>query len=75
MNNTVATPEAESTVRRTSLCKCGKKAEFIKDYWVTESKVLKEQSGDDVHAAPYIIIPKILHLLLLYLRSYNDNIY
>ena len=50
MNNTVATPEAESTVRRTSLCKCGKKAEFIKDYWVTESKVLKEQSGDDVHS-------------------------
>jgi len=42
----------ENTVnveKRTSLCKCGKKADFIKDYWVTEAKLLKENYNDDVH--------------------------
>lgn len=47
MNNSVEQAE----INKTSLCKCGKKAEFIKDYWVTESKVLKEKNSDaDVHA-------------------------
>ena len=32
--------------RRTSLCKCGEKAVFIKDYFVTETKNLKEGSDD-----------------------------
>lgn len=46
MNNAM-----EPEIRKTSLCKCGKKADFIKDYWVTEEKVLKEKGAgeDDIH--------------------------
>ena len=33
-------------IRRTSLCKCGSKAEFIKDYFLTETKTLKEGTED-----------------------------
>lgn len=47
MNNTVDLSQSE--IKKTSLCKCGKKAEFIKDYWVTENKNLKEKNGEDVH--------------------------
>ena len=49
MNNNVQLNTGE--IRRTSLCKCGKKAEFIKDYWVTEEKVLKEKGAgeDDIY--------------------------
>ncbi len=32
--------------RRTSMCKCGSAASFIKDYFVTETKTLKEGSED-----------------------------
>ena len=34
-------------IRKTSLCKCGKRADFIKDYWVTENKLMKEKSYDE----------------------------
>ena len=33
--------------RKTSLCKCGNRAEFIKDYWVTENKLMKEKDQDE----------------------------
>lgn len=48
MNNN-AIYNTQGDIKRTSLCKCGRKAEFIKDYWVTENKVLKEKDNDDVH--------------------------
>lgn len=35
-------------LKRTSLCKCGREAKFIKDYFVTEQKVLKEGEGDNI---------------------------
>ncbi len=38
----------EIQIKRTSLCKCGRPARFIKDYFVTEHKVLKEGEGDNV---------------------------
>jgi hypothetical protein len=38
----------EIQIRKTSLCKCGKPARFIKDYFITEHKVLKEGDGDSV---------------------------
>ena len=47
MNNN--TPQTAQQIRRTSLCKCGKKADFIKDYWVTEEKVLKEKDSEAVY--------------------------
>ena len=34
-------------IRKTSLCKCGKNADFIKDYWVTENKLMKEKGYDE----------------------------
>ena len=34
------TPEIKSTQK----CKCGAKAEFIKDYWVAEACVRKEKT-------------------------------
>ena len=48
MNNN-AIYNTQGDIKRTSLCKCGRKAEFIKDYWVTENKVLKEKDNDYVH--------------------------
>lgn len=42
---------SENTIteqRRTTLCKCGKKADFIKDYFVTEFKTLREGEGDNI---------------------------
>ncbi len=41
--------ETEQTqpVPKTRMCKCGKTAEFIKDYWVTESKHQKEKTYDE----------------------------
>lgn len=49
MNNdvTVNTENTENTIPRTRMCKCGKPAVFIKDYWVTESKVHKEDTYDE----------------------------
>ncbi len=42
-----ATVKDEPVIKKTQLCKCGKKAEFIKDYWVTENKLLKEKDSED----------------------------
>ena len=39
---------SESALKHTSLCKCGKEARFIKDYFVTEQRVLKEGEGDNI---------------------------
>jgi hypothetical protein len=41
------TPEIKSTQR----CKCGAKAEFIKDYWVAEACVRKEKTYDNTIVA------------------------
>jgi len=46
MNNDV-TMNTEEVIPRTRMCKCGKPAQFIKDYWVTESKQLKEDTYDE----------------------------
>ena len=45
MNN-----EISGALRAVSMCKCGKKAEYIKDYWVTETKTLKEKDNENVHS-------------------------
>lgn len=37
---------SELDLRRTSICKCGNPASFIKDYFVTETKILKEGTED-----------------------------
>ena len=37
----------EDGIKKTKLCKCGRRADFIKDYWVTENKVLKEKDSED----------------------------
>ena len=39
--------ESEHNIPKTRMCKCGRPAEFIKDYWVTESKHKKEKAYDD----------------------------
>ena len=46
MNNDV-TVNSEEIIPKTRMCKCGKPAMFIKDYWVTESKVHKESTYDE----------------------------
>ena len=37
----------EDGIKKAKLCKCGRRADFIKDYWVTENKVLKEKDSED----------------------------
>ncbi len=37
----------ENQVPRTRLCKCGKEASVIKDYWITESKIKRDKLEDD----------------------------
>ena len=37
----------DNTIKPTAKCKCGKPAEFIKDYFVTESKKVKEKTYDE----------------------------
>ena len=41
------TPE----IRSTQKCKCGVKADFIKDYWVAEACVRKEKTYDNTIVA------------------------
>lgn len=38
-------------VKLTQKCKCGKKAEFIKDYWISEACVKKEKTYDNTIVA------------------------
>ncbi len=37
----------DNVVKPTAKCKCGQKADFIKDYFVTESKKVKEKTYDE----------------------------
>lgn len=37
----------DNSVKPTAKCKCGQKADFIKDYFVTESKKVKEKTYDE----------------------------
>ena len=41
------TPE----IKKTQKCKCGAKADFIKDYWVAEACVKKEKTYDNTFVA------------------------
>ena len=37
----------DNSIKPTAKCKCGNPAEFIKDYFVTESKKVKEKTYDE----------------------------
>ena len=51
MSDTEIIDTESQEIPKTRLCKCGKTAKFIKDYWVTESKHQKEKTYDESFSA------------------------